>query len=187
MLLCRWIGSPLLIAVVVGLFVSGVIAGDVRADPASDALARMAELSRKAEQTSEALYSAQLDLEAKMATQKAAEDKLTADQTAAVIASADVRRYQAAVDRVAVAEYTGARSDGLTAALIAGSPQQLIDRLSVQRVMVTQISRAMADFRAARDRAAVAERIRPTLLRRLGRPPMPPLKCEPHCKRSRIS
>lgn len=159
LILSRWFGAPMLLSVWVVLLVSALIAGEVRADPASDALARVTELSRQAERTSEALYAAQIDLEAKAAAQVAAEERSAADQAATGAASADVRRYQAAVDRVAVAEYTGARSDGLTAALIAGSPQQLIDRLAVQRVMAAQMSRAMADFRTASDRAAVAERI----------------------------
>ncbi|MFB1299412.1 peptidoglycan hydrolase RipC [Mycobacterium sp. pW049] len=133
------------------------VAGVVSADPAADALARMAELSRQAEQASEELYSAELDLDLKVEAQRAAEEKLAEDLGRAEAASADLRSYQAAVDRVAVAEYVSGPSGNISATLGAGSPQELLDRLSVQRVMSGQMRDAMTQFSAARTRAAAAE------------------------------
>ena len=47
----------------------------MHADPADDALAKLNELSRQAEQTTEEMHTAQLDLEKKLAAQKIAEQK----------------------------------------------------------------------------------------------------------------
>ncbi|MCH9730470.1 MAG: glycoside hydrolase, partial [Actinomycetia bacterium] len=58
------------------------IVGEVRADPAADALSRLAELSRQAVQSREAVTSAQLDLDAKLAAQTAAEERHRADLVA---------------------------------------------------------------------------------------------------------
>ena len=41
---------------------SGVAASNVLADPGNDPMAKLSELSRQAEQTTEAMHSAQLDL-----------------------------------------------------------------------------------------------------------------------------
>ena len=65
-----------LVGAMAGLMVlGGVVAGHVQADPADDALAKLNELSRQAEQTTEAMHSAQLDLNNKLAVQQAAECK----------------------------------------------------------------------------------------------------------------
>ena len=50
-------------------------ASNVHADPADDALAKLNELSRQAEQTTEAMHSAQLDLTKKLEAQGAAEQQ----------------------------------------------------------------------------------------------------------------
>ena len=51
----------------------------VHADPADDAMAKLNELSRQAEQTTEAMHSAQLDLNNKLAAQHVADAKHAAD------------------------------------------------------------------------------------------------------------
>ena len=61
---------------------AGVFATNSVADPADDALAKLNELSRQAEQTTEAMHSAQLDLNDKLAVQRAAEKKHVDDQAA---------------------------------------------------------------------------------------------------------
>lgn len=126
------------------------------ADPADDALARLNELSRIAEQSTEAMHSAQLDLDAKLADQHAAETRQVADEAVLNEASVGVDRYQSAVDEVAVAMYMGGRPDGLSAVLSADSPQQLIDELSVRRVMSTEIASRLQAYQQARDRAGAA-------------------------------
>ncbi|VBA54967.1 putative endopeptidase [Mycobacterium attenuatum] len=136
---------------------SGVLAATAMADPADDALAKLNELSRQAEQTTEAMHSAELDLNAKLAAQQAAERKLAEDQAAVAAAKARLATFQTAVNKVAAATYMGGRTNGLDAILTAESPQLLIDGLSVQRVMARQMSTQMAGFKAAGEEAAKAE------------------------------
>ncbi|OBI92872.1 peptidoglycan hydrolase RipC [Mycobacterium asiaticum] len=136
---------------------AGVSAATVLADPAEDALAKLNELSRQAEQTTEAMHSAQLDLNDKLAAQQAAERKLADAQAALATAKERLATFQTAVNKVAAATYMGGRTDGLDAILTAESPQLLIDGLAVQRVMARQMSSQMASFKAAGEEAVKAE------------------------------
>ena len=69
----RGIRRPV-IGAIAGLMVfGGILAGNVQADPAADALAKLNELSRQAEETTEAMHSAQLDLQEKVAAQQTAD------------------------------------------------------------------------------------------------------------------
>lgn len=136
---------------------SGITAAAALADPADDALAKLNELSRQAEQTTEAMHSAQLDLNEKLAAQQAAERKLTDDQARLEAARARLASFQGAVNKVAAATYMGGRTDGLDAILTAASPQSLIDGLAIQRVMAGQMSSQMASFKAAGEEAVKAE------------------------------
>ncbi len=43
--------------------------------------------------------------------------------------------FQTAVNKLAAATYMGGRTDGMNAILTAESPQQLIDKMAVQRVL----------------------------------------------------
>lgn len=145
------------IAATVVLLLS-LVASNGGADPAADALARLNELSRVAEQTTEAMNSAQLDLDARLADQRAAELRQTADQAVSNAAERELGRYQSAVNEVAAAMYMGGRPDGLSAVLTADSPQQVIDELSVQRVISAEMASRMNGYRNARDGAAAAAR-----------------------------
>ncbi len=136
---------------------SGVCAANVIADPADDALAKLTELSRQAEQTTEAMHSAQLDLNEKLAAQQAADKKHADDQAAVDGARARLATFQTAVNKLAAATYMGGRVDGMEAMLTAESPQGLIDKMAVQRVMATQMSTQMSSFRVAGAQAAKAE------------------------------
>jgi peptidoglycan DL-endopeptidase CwlO len=120
-------------------------------------MAKLTELSRQAEQTTEAMHSAQLDLDNKLAAQKAADDKHSADAAAADSAKQQLATFQASVDRVAAAQYMGGRTDGMSAILTANSPQGFIDQLAVQRVMATEMSAQMQNFRNVGEQAARAE------------------------------
>ncbi len=135
-----------------------LLPGTGNADPASDALARLNELSRNAERTTEAINSAQLDLDAKLSQQRTASARAEADKAALEAASSELNRYQGAVDEVAAALYMRGRTDDLSAVLIADSPQQVIDQLAVQRVVSTETARRLQDFRRARQQADVAAR-----------------------------
>lgn len=143
---------------IAGLTILGsVFAGNVQADPADDAVAKLNELSRQAEQTTEAMHAAQLDLNKKLAAAKAADTKHEAAAAAADVAQADLATYQTSVDKIAAAQYMGGRTDGIDAILTADSPQGLIDQLSVQRVMASEMAAQMANFHSASDSATKAE------------------------------
>ena len=143
---------------IAGLTVFGaVVAGHVQADPADDALAKLNELSRQAEQTTEAMHSAQLDLNNKLAVQQAADAKHTADAAAVESAKSQLTTFQSSVDKLAAAQYMGGRTDGLDAMLTATSPQGLIDQLAVQRVMAAEMSAQMKSYRDIGRQAALAE------------------------------
>jgi peptidoglycan DL-endopeptidase CwlO len=147
-----------LVSALAGLAVFGsLLAANVQADPADDALAKLNELSRQAEQTTEAMHSAQLDLNNKLAVQRAADEKHAADLAAVESAKSQLATFQTAVDKLAAAEYMGGRTDGLDAILTATSPQGLIDQLSVQRVMAAEMSAQMKSYRDMGRQAALAE------------------------------
>ena len=128
------------------------------ADPADDAMAKLGELSRQAEQTTEAMHSAQLDLNEKLAAQRAADKKHTDDQAAADAAKARLATFQTAVNKLAASTYMGGRVSGMNAILTATSPQQLIDTMAVQRVMAANMATQMSSFRSAGEQAAKAEK-----------------------------
>jgi len=136
---------------------SGIAPGNVLADPANDAMAKLSELSRQAEQTTEAMHSAQLDLTNKLAAQRTVDKKHADDLAAADAAKARLATFQAGVDKFAAAMYMGGRTDGMNAIMTAESPQQLIGKLAVQRVISTAMFAQMAAYRATREQAAQAE------------------------------
>jgi cell wall-associated NlpC family hydrolase len=129
----------------------------VQADPADDAMAKLNELSRQAEQTTEAMHSAQLDLNNKLAAQQAADAKHTADVAAVESAQSQLATFQSSVDNLAAAQYMGGSTEGLDAMLTATSPQGLIDQLGVQRVMAAEMSAQMTSYRDIGKQAALAE------------------------------
>ena len=137
---------------------SVVTAGDVLADPANDAMAKLNELSRQAEQTTEAMHSAQLDLNNKLAAQRTADKKHADDLAAADAAKSRLATFQVGIDKFAAAMYMGGRTDGMNAIMTAESPQQLIGKLAVQRVIGTAMLAQMATYRATREQAAQAEK-----------------------------
>ena len=146
------------IGAIAGVLAFGcVMAGSSQADPSDDAVAKLSELSRQAEQATEAMHSAELDLNAKLAAQQSADQKHAADLVAIDAAKTQLANFQTSVDRVAAAQYMGGRTDGLDAMLTANSPQTLIDQLSVQRVMATEMSVQMKNFKSASVTASAAE------------------------------
>lgn len=139
------------------LAVAGVWSGTAAADPAADALAKLTELSRQAEQLTESMHSAQLDLDAKVRVQTEAEQRNVSDLVAFDAARAQLFTFQGSVDRLAASVYMGGRTDGLTAILTAASPQGLIDKMAVQRVMATEMSVQMQSFRRVSAEAMTVE------------------------------
>jgi cell wall-associated NlpC family hydrolase len=139
------------------MVLAGVVAGHVQADPAEDALAKLTELSRQAEQTTEAMHSAQLDLNKKVAVEQAADAKHAADEATVDSTTSRLATFQTSVDKFAAAQYMGGSTDGMDAMLTATSPQGLIDQLSVQRVMASEMSAQMKSYRDLGQQAALAE------------------------------
>jgi cell wall-associated NlpC family hydrolase len=146
------------VAALVGSAALSGAAGNVLADPANDSMAKLTELSRQAEQTTEAMHSAQLDLISKLVAQQAADKKHNDDVAAADAAKTRLATFQAGIDKFAAAMYMGGRTDGLNAIMTAESPQQLIGKMAVQRAMGTAMRAQMADYRATREQAAQAEK-----------------------------
>jgi cell wall-associated NlpC family hydrolase len=153
----RGVKRPVFGLIAVLMLFASLLASGVHADPADDALAKLNELSRQAEQTTEAMHSAQLDLSNKLDVQAAAERKHTDDLAAADATRAQLATYQAGVDKFAAAMYMGGSTDGLSAILNAESPQGLIDKLAVQKVMATEMSDQMANYKKLTADAAAAE------------------------------
>jgi cell wall-associated NlpC family hydrolase len=153
----RHMRRPVVCAISGFAAVSGLLATNVQADPAGDALSKLNELSRQSEQMTEAMHSAQLDLDDKLAAQDAADKAHAGDEAALQAAKSRLTKFQSAVDRLAVATYMGGRTDGMDAILTAESPQQLIDKLTVQRVVGADMSTQMARYRAAGEQATQAE------------------------------
>lgn len=156
-LICKPNRKPLIAALASASLLAGFWSAAAVADPAEDALAKLNELSRQAEQLTEAAHTAQLDLDQKVQAQTAAATKHDADLAALDAAQAQLAGYQGSVDRLAAATYMGGRVDGLNAILTAQSPQGLIDKMAVQRVMATEMSIQMKSFRAANAAAATVE------------------------------
>jgi cell wall-associated NlpC family hydrolase len=152
----RGLKRPAIYAITALTLFGGILAGNVQADPAADALAKLNELSRQAERTTEAMHSAQLDLDNKLAAQTAAEAKQSVDQAAVDTATAELATFQSSVDKFAAAQYMGGRTSGMDAMLTADSPQRLIDQLSVQRVMASEMRVQMNSYRTVSDQAAKA-------------------------------
>ena len=88
-----------------------------------------------------------------------AADKQHADDQASVDLGARPSwpRSRPSVDKVAAAMYMGGRTDGMNAILTAESPQGLIDKLAVQRVMATEMSAQMTNYQQLSAAAAAAE------------------------------
>ena len=132
------------------------IAGNVNADPQADALAKLEELSSQAIQTREAVTNAQRDAEDKLAAKTAAEDRHRANVAVLDTANNELAANQAVADKVAAMTYVNGRTGQMAAVLTAGSPQELIDGLSLQRVITAQAADQMKAYQVARVRAAAA-------------------------------
>ena len=138
------------------LLVLSMTMGGVMADPAADALSRLNELSRQAVQSRGAVTTAQRDVDARLAAQTAAEERHRVDLAALEVANSQLEPFQAAVDRLAAMAYMGGGTSQFAAVLTAPSPQQLIDQLSLQRVVADETAAQMKAFRSGRERAAAA-------------------------------
>ncbi|MCM6773370.1 C40 family peptidase [Nocardia sp. CDC159] len=137
--------------------------GGVGAEPvavpnsASDAVQKLIDLSHQSEQLNQQALAAQEDLDAKQAVARDADAKLAAATAAVDAAQAEIRKYQPAVDRTAVAAYQGARTNRLFSVLVSDSPQQLLDQMSTLDVLATQTQDQLAQYKKATDAATTAQ------------------------------
>ncbi len=144
--------------VVGGIVIAGgLLASTVHADPGADAVAKLNELSRQAEQTTEAMHTAQLDLTNKLRAQASADKQLTDMQAAVSVAQVELTMFRSSVDKVAAAAYMGGHTDDMAAILTAESPQGLIDKLAVQRVMAAEMAAQLTNYRQLSDVALQAK------------------------------
>ncbi|NLU82888.1 C40 family peptidase [Rhodococcus sp. HNM0569] len=125
-------------------------------DGATDAMNRLADLGRKSEQTNEALHNAQIELDAKQAAQAVADERVAQAQVALDEAEGLVAQYRPTVDKLALANYQGARTNRLFAVMVSDSPQQLLDQMSALDVIAQQTSDDVGQFADARIRAQQA-------------------------------
>ena len=145
-------------SVIAGITVlAGLWTTSAFADPAEDAVAKLNELSRQAEQLTEDMHAAQLNLDQKVQAQAEAETAHAADLRALDSTKVQLTSYQGAVDKLAASVYMGGRTDGLNAILTVSSPQGLIDKMAVQRVMGTEMAAQMQSFRHLNDEAVRIE------------------------------
>ena len=130
-------------------------AGSV-ADPASDALAKLDELSQQALQSRQAVTAAQRDVDARRAEQAATEEAHRLDLSALDAANAQLAPHQDAVDRVAAMTYMGGGTGQFAALLTANSPQQLIDGMALRQAVAVSAAEQLKALHAARDQATHA-------------------------------
>ncbi|KQU02623.1 protein p60 precursor [Rhodococcus sp. Leaf7] len=137
--------------------VGAASADPVPGESASDAVTRLADLSRESEQTTEAMHNAQIDLDAKLAAQSDADGRLDADRRALADARAQIDSVRPAVDKIARANYQGARTNRLFAVMVSDSPQQLLDQMSALDIISTDAAATVGTFNEATAAAAAAE------------------------------
>ncbi|MBJ7398987.1 MAG: C40 family peptidase [Mycolicibacterium sp.] len=158
MSLTKSLGHRRLAVAMAGVTVmAGMFTNSAFADPAQDAVAKLNELSRQAEQLTETMHSAQLDLDHKVQVQAEAQTAHANDIASLDAAKVRLVSYQGAVDKLAASVYMGGRTDGLNAILTAASPQGLIDTMAVQRVMGTEMAAQMQSFRSLNEEAVRIE------------------------------
>lgn len=151
-------------AIAAGVLTLALVAagtGPAAADPAIEnptaALERLTDLSRKSEQTTEAMHNAQIDLDSKLAVQRDAEARHDADQRLLDDARAAMAQFQPAVDRLTAANYQGGRVNRLFAVMVSDSPQQLLDQMSTLSVLSADTAAQVGRYKEASDAAAAAE------------------------------
>jgi cell wall-associated NlpC family hydrolase len=158
MSLTKFLGHRRLVGAIAGVtLVAGMLTNPAFADPAEDAVAKLNELSRQAEQLTETMHSAQLDLDHKVQVQAEAQTAHDNDIASLDAAKIQLVSYQGAVDKLAASVYMGGRTDGLNAILTAASPQGLIDMMAVQRVMGVEMAAQMQSFRRINEEAVRIE------------------------------
>lgn len=154
--MCTALATGVLSLTLVGLPASSAGADPVVSNP-TQALDRLADLSRESERTTEALHNAQIDLDGKQAAQRDAEARLTADRDAVTAAQSRMDQFRPTVSKLVAASYQGARTNRLFAVMVSDSPQQLLDQMSALDAISNETSRAVSEFKQAMTAAEAAE------------------------------
>lgn len=143
-----------LAAVVIGFTALGTFGGGTAyAEPTHDSVANLDDLARQSDELAKTINAAQQDLDYKLQLMREADDRQANDLAALAAAKAQLATYQGAVNSLASAVYMGGRTDVQTAILTAGSPTNLIDKLSIQRVMGTEMAEQMKSYRRVNQEA----------------------------------
>jgi hypothetical protein len=147
----------LLVAVLAGVTFLGLASGGTAyAEPTHDSVASLDDLARQSDELANTINAAQQDLDAKLQLVVEADNKQANDLAALDAAKAQLATYQGAVNNLAAAVYMGGRTDVQTAILTAASPTNLIDKLSIQRVMAIEMSEQMKSHRRVDQEAQIA-------------------------------
>ena len=133
-----------------------VCGGTAYAEPTHDSVASLDDLARQSEELANSINVAQQDLNYKLELVRQADNRQANDLAALDAARAQLASYQGAVNNLASAVYMGGRTDVQTALLTAASPTNLIDKLSIQRVMATEMAEQMKSYRRVQDEAGIA-------------------------------
>jgi peptidoglycan DL-endopeptidase CwlO len=136
---------------------SSAVADPVAIGTASEAMQRLSDLAREAEQTNEAVHKAQADFDGKQAAFQAAQDQQARDQAALTEAKSRIAGLQPMIDRAAAASYRGARTNPLVSVLMSDSPQQVLDQMSAIDVISSETGAETAQYKQAISDAAAAE------------------------------
>ncbi len=146
-----------LVAMMVGFTALSMAgAGVVHAEPNHDSVANLDDLARQSDELANTINAAQQDLDRKLQLVAEADNKQAADLAALDAARAQLATYQGSVNNLAAAVYMGGRTDVQTALLTAASPTNLIDKLSIQRVMGTEMAEQMKSYRRVDQEAQIA-------------------------------
>ncbi len=157
----RFTGS----ALVAGLVMAAAVVPQATAQPpmagpatVSEAMKRMTDLATESARLNEQQLNAAAEVDKRRGLVREAEAKQQADGRLVAEAQARVHQYQPVVDKVAAANYKGARTSRVFAILTSDSPQQLLDQMSAIDVIAAEtvakvdaLKRATADAAAAED------------------------------------
>jgi hypothetical protein len=147
----------LLVAVMAGVTFLGLAGGGTAyAEPTHDSVASLDDLARQSDELANTINAAQQNLDRKLQLVVEADNKQANDLAALGAAKAQLATYQGAVNNLAAAAYMGGRTDVQTAILTAASPTNLIDKLSIQRVMAIEMSEQMKSHRRVDQEAQIA-------------------------------
>jgi peptidoglycan DL-endopeptidase CwlO len=158
--LMRSVQSALAVTVVVA--VVGVASTSALAEPTppsnqSDAVKQLSDLSRQAEQLTEAYKKAQDDEDAKKADLNRANADAARAEQAVKQALADEEQYRGQVDQLTHASYEGARLSKLSALLTSTNPEDFLDRASALDALAKDNDDVIKRFQAAVDQAQTAQ------------------------------